>query len=41
MKADAILMHKQNNIIALRAQSGEGNVIQVFKFLKKLTYLGL
>jgi hypothetical protein len=40
MKADAILMHKQKNVIALRAQTGENTVIQVrdlnlFLYLQK------
>lgn len=30
MKADAILMHKERNIIAVRALQGEQTVIQVF-----------
>ena len=29
MKADAILMHRSKNIIAVRAQQGENTVVQV------------
>jgi hypothetical protein len=29
MKADAILMHRTKNIIAVRAQQGESTVVQV------------
>jgi hypothetical protein len=29
MKADAILMHRTRNVIALRAQTGENTVVQV------------
>jgi hypothetical protein len=39
MKADSILMHKEKNIIAVRAAQGEATVIQVFDMdaTKKLT----
>ena len=30
MKAESILMHKERNIIAVRATSGESTVVQVF-----------
>lgn len=30
MKADSILMHKERNIIAVRAAVGEATVVQVF-----------
>lgn len=30
MKADAILMHRTRNVIAVRAASGENTIVQVF-----------
>lgn len=30
MKADSILMHKEKNIIAVRAANGDATVVQVF-----------
>jgi len=30
MKADSILMHKERNVIAVRAQQGDATVVQVF-----------
>lgn len=39
MKADSILMHKEKNIIAVRAAQGESTVVQVFDMegSKKIT----
>ena len=37
MKADAILMHRSKNIIAVRAQTGDNTIIQVLFSLTLLT----
>lgn len=39
MKADSILMHKERNVIAVRAANGDATVVQVFDMeqSKKIT----